>query len=395
MTNASPSLKARLILLAATSLFAMGFAECGLRVIGRGAGAGWAGVPAIEDRLAAVPAKVGKRALALGDSFTEYKDDVGANWFRVALRDVQGFDGVNLGQMGTGLKHYRLNLDTFARGLEPDVVITALYLGNDIQDYELLLAKQARGIPIEPVTTTGRKQTGWVASLKKASVLFATLARITRGLLSSSSVFDDNLAHAAEIYGLDSTDLATRLKSVDLDLLKRARGERINPWDLVFAIVRPTRYADLTLLREGTDARAALALFLADLESFHTACSAIARCAYVVIPAPPQVAPRHADYLRRVGYEIPDELAGHTPLMRELTAFLSSKHMPFVDLVPVLAAHPDGDLFLPDDTHLNDRGQEIAGLAARALLDATGPQGGPASDGAGRDPTPPRDAGGK
>jgi hypothetical protein len=366
---ATPSLKARLILLGVTSLFALGFAECGLRIIGRGAGAGWAGVPPIEDRLAQVGPKNGKRALALGDSFTEYKDDVGINWFRIALRERKEFEGVNLGQMGTGLKHYRVNLDTFAPTLKPDVIVTALYLGNDVQDYEILLAKQARGMEIDPITTTGRKQGGFVATIKKASVLVSTLGRIVRGLSSSSSVFDENLAHAAEIFGVDAAEIERRLKSVDPELLKRARGERINPWDLVFAIVRPTRYADATLLREGTDARAALAVFLADLESFHTACSALARCGYVIIPAPPQVAPRFADYLRRTGYEIPDEVAGHTPLMRELTQFMTAKDMAFVDLVPVLAAHSDEELFIADDTHLTDRGQEIAGLAARALFD--------------------------
>lgn len=367
---ASPSLKAKLILLGATTIFALGFAECGLRIVKRG-GSGWAKVPPIEARLAAVPPKTGKRALALGDSFTEYKDDVGKNWFRFALQGLDGWDGVNLGQTGTGLAHYRLNLDTHARALAPDLVVTALYLGNDLQDYEIVLAKEARGIAIEPVSTSTKTETGVVATLSRASVLFATVARLTKR--SEGSVFDHNLALAAKLYAIDDEELQRRLAKVDPDLLQRARSERVNPWDLAFAIVRPTRYADVTLQREGTDGPRALERFLADLEAFHTACSAIARCAYVVIPAPPQVHARFADYLLRTGYELPTEVVGDSPLMVALRGFLRGHGMPFVDLVEVLATHADDDLFLPDDVHLNDHGQKLAGDAVRALFDLRTP----------------------
>jgi len=367
---ASPSLKAKLILLSATTLFALGFAECGLRIVQKG-GSGWTKVPTIEDRLAAVPAKSGKRALALGDSFTEYKDDVGKNWFRFALAGLDGWDGVNLGQTGTGLAHYRLNLDTHARALAPDLVVTALYLGNDLQDYEIVLAKEARGIPIEPVSTSTKVDGGLGASLSRVSVLFATIARLTKR--SEGTVFDRNLALAAKLYAIDDDEIARRLAKVDPDLLQRARGERVNPWDLAFAVVRPTRYADVTLLREGTDGPRALERFLADLESFHVACSALARCAYVVIPAPPQVHARYADYLVRTGYELPSDMVGASPLMIALRGFMRAHAMPFVDLVDVLGAHTDEELFLPDDVHLNDRGQELAGLAARALFDLAAP----------------------
>src|SRR5690606_18696761 len=51
----------------------------------------WAGVPPLEERVTAVTPKAeGEyRVLALGDSFTEYADDRGANWARVLERKAR------------------------------------------------------------------------------------------------------------------------------------------------------------------------------------------------------------------------------------------------------------------------------------------------------------------
>ena len=75
------------------------------------------------------------------------------------------------------------------------------------------------------------------------------------------------------------------LASADPELVRLARADRINGFDLAFGIVRPNRYEDAALLPTGSDAERAQADFEQASLRFHQACrSQASQCFYVLLP---------------------------------------------------------------------------------------------------------------
>ncbi len=384
----SKELAQNTLLLCAASLLAVLLAEGALRLGGyRATHSAWSSVPSLEARTAdlGAPAPGRTRILALGDSFTEFADAENGNWVRVveglARRDGREVEAINLGQMGTGLSHYEKNLREYAPGLRPDLVLVGLYLGNDVFAFEMEAAKARVGLPPDRIQTRGRRPEGLLSRVRSRSVLLDALMQVGKELRArggtTSTTFDANLEYAARAFGMEQPRLAAALAAADPELVRLARADRINGFDLAFGIVRPNRYEDAALLPPGSHAERAQAEFEKALLGFHQACrSQASHCFYVLLPAAPQVGERYFDYLRRCGYALSPGMVGDSPLSRRLARFLTDRGLAFYDPLPALAAEPEGT-FIPMDTHLNILGQQVVGrglyerLAADGLLEAS------------------------
>jgi hypothetical protein len=108
--------------------------ELAVRYLPLGDQMGWSMVPPVSDRIAkAGAAKPGTaRILALGDSMTEWRDNTGESYVRIAEQMLPKTEVVNLAQGGTGLSDYLGNFLRFGARLRADIVLIGLYLGNDL-----------------------------------------------------------------------------------------------------------------------------------------------------------------------------------------------------------------------------------------------------------------------
>src|SRR5438445_5511693 len=121
------------LLLASSVTIALLIAEFVFRYLPLGDMAGWSMVAPVAERAAAVPPKGGRtRIVALGDSFTEWRDNTGHSFVRVAERLLPSVEMVNLGESGNDVEDYFGNFLQYGRELRPDLVLIGLYLGNDL-----------------------------------------------------------------------------------------------------------------------------------------------------------------------------------------------------------------------------------------------------------------------
>lgn len=386
----SSRMRTALLLLVVTGL-CLALVEGGLRVLSPEADNPWAGVPSLEERVQAIrPKAPGEyRVLALGDSLTEYRDGEGRSWARVLARRAHA-EGrpltlVNLGQSGTGLRHYRKNLEDFGREVEPDLVLIGLYLGDDVLDYARELEQEARGLEVESPMTLARRPTGLMASLRRTSALAATLGRAWGALRPGPTAFEQSLTQVGEALGVSAEELARRADAHNPSIVKMAKRGDIDPWDLAFGLAQPSRYADLLAMTGSSRIPLALERLLEDVAATKALCDRLAAtCVYVVLPVGLQLDERYHGYFRGVGYETAAWMTRPTPLMAALLPALRAKGVMVIDALPALKAASDRELLLPNDPHLGDEGQRVVGEAVyealrdRAAFDAE--RGPPAAD---------------
>lgn len=335
---------------------------------------GWASIPPIEERLRALAASREGEIywLAVGDSQTEFMDDVGQNWFRDAVRharaDGVALRGINLAQKGTGVLHYERNLRDYGPSLAPALVLIGLYLGNDVLDYEIWARMRAQGRDPPAIVTRGRRSLRLGDQPQSLRVIGLATAAWRRWVPHAARL-DHDLADMAALYGIPEATAHAALARLDPEVIRQARREERNPWDVVTGALFPERARDLVLLRPGSPSAAAFEEFLAGVLQLDATCRRIApACVFVVMPFAPQVHVRYHEDWTRLGHVLSADVVGeHTPLIERLRRFFAehgiSAVFPLADL-----RRSDAELFVPLDAHLNAHGQAIVGEAAYRYL---------------------------
>ena len=146
-------------------------------------------------------------------------------------------------------------------------------------------------------------------------------------------------------------------------MVRRARADTLNGWDLAFGVVRPQRYVEQILLPEGSPATAGIEAMEQDLLALDAECRAVARaCLYVVIPCSLQVHPRYFGYYEKLGFATDPRTVGESPLRSRVRGFFETHGLAAVDPLDALRESA-GDPYLPLDTHLSVAGQETVGRA--------------------------------
>jgi hypothetical protein len=281
-----------------------------------------------------------RRLLLLGDSFVDKR----CGTFHDELLDALGdapFEFANLAESGNGPSHDLVVLREQGGTLAPDVVVHFYYAGND-------LINVIRYEPPQPLP--------------------GMLGRLRDSL--RPWVHRSRLYHAVtERKGRPDFDFDAMLAGgEDPDLVARARAGEVNPWLLLMPREEREHYLATNLLIESDESRAGAGRLREVMREIAAETRALgARLLLVVFPDTVQVSRSHFEFLRRAGYH-PDErmLVGDTPqrLVAEIAGELG---VPILDLLPIFRAHLGEALYLPYDTHLNDRSNALAAEPVAAV----------------------------
>src|SRR5262249_38622582 len=166
------------------------------------------------------------------------------------------------------------------------------------------------------------------------------------------------------------------------------------PYLRIMALVQPRLFADAVLLPRRYDA--AWDDVSRDLRRiFALARESGARPVLLFAPGVQQVTDAARPSLESLGFEWDDRTLPDTTFTDRLQALARSEDVAFVDLLPVLRARRDQDLYFPRDGHWSPAGHRlVAQVLAHALEPADGDEDVPLTDTAGRPPGGEPTAGG-
>jgi lysophospholipase L1-like esterase len=360
-----------LALLAVSLTVAFLLMELAIRYLPVGDKMGWSMVPSVSERVAktgvASPGKA--RILVLGDSMTEWRDNMGESYARIAERMLSCIEVINLAEAGTDLPGYLSNLLRFGKRLQPDLILIGLYLGNDLfpstpplESAEIQSALKALPAPSQELT---------LKQIAKRSVLLNYVFRLGKIYVPAlrSGSFEQTIKHLQTKTGMDDAYVARRLSEADPTLVDAARADAINGWDLAFAIFDPDYYGDLAASDPSTSIGKGVEGAFGDLRMLITAAKAQnAKVAVVLLPPPVWVAERYRGYFKRLGYRELGPLSGPVPIVERVKAYLSAEGVPALDVLPALRADAEST-YLENDIHLNRHGHDVVGRELASFLE--------------------------
>ena len=282
------------------------------------------------------------RAVAvLGDSFAASYVPHAYHYTTVAERALPGTAIWNLGWAALGPDEYVLLHDDYVAKLQPDALLVALFLGNDL-------------LEVQPAATADRWLAGW---FDRGSVLLCEVPR-RLGLLARARAVDP------------IPDRETAIVTGEAALVAR--------WPhLADPLREPGTFAPEAFLElETARARGACTPDPASLEALETRLRELRARAgkrpfgVLLLPDEFMLEDRLWQQLRARAPELGDK---RQRLREHLLTFCRNEGMPHLDLLPALAAVPplaDGDrhLYLLRDTHWNARGNAVAGAALAEFL---------------------------
>ena len=305
------------------------------------------------DREAAEAARSERRVVCLGDSFSVAVVPNHLHYTTVAEREFTGLEVYNLGVVNAGPREYLRLLELHGLSLRPDLVVVALFLGNDVKDAR---RPAASGI------------SAWT-DRNEVLILEATgrLVAVARERLAGTAIA--GAGGSFETFGIPTAaplppaEIERRLPWL-ADPLREPAALSTNRFDYV----EYTR-AEITLPEREDEYAAAFSY----LERIREA-ALPAPLAVLVLPDEFQV---EDDVWRAVlaqglpasaERDLPQQLIGKR---------LEKRSIPYVDLLPLLRAVPpleDGrrHVYHLRDTHFNARGNRIAGRALAELIERCG-----------------------
>lgn len=291
--------------------------------------------------------------VSIGDSFSVGVVPHPWHYTRVAEQSFLGLEIYNAGVVHSGPREYLRILETSALPLRPDLIVVALFLGNDLEDAE-------RGDPTVLSTWMDR---GEILVLQGSRRLW----NIARERWAGASIADPE--GATRTQGLTGATAASL-----------AEMERRMPW-----LSDPSREPPAVSARRFAEVEADRAEYLVKapeaawtklfsfLERMQRAAGPVP-VACLLIPDEFQVEDRLWGEVRK-DRGLAD--ADRDLPQRRLAEWCSSRRMPYLDLLPALRAVPpvqDGvrHVYHRRDTHWNARGNRVAGEALAAWIERLG-----------------------
>jgi hypothetical protein len=279
------------------------------------------------------------RVLGLGDSFVYGAVSTRDNFLRVAERSLDdGTDILLMGVPGWSTENELDLLESFGLDLEPDLVIVNFFVGNDVT-----------GIPVRGRVIRGNVYPTTsplpVRNLLRRSQLFVMFeSLVLRGMMKQLKG-DETPVHTGESESVQVSELYLKIVPHSLPVFSKEPDKRT---------------AGLWVEAEGY------------LEKIDETCRAAGvHWMLVVIPDEMQVDPAvRSQVLERLDLAATD-YDFDAPQQR-LDDWARNHNVPLLDLLPVMRAEhsPNARLYVPNDTHWNERGNLIAGQAvAEAISD--------------------------
>jgi hypothetical protein len=248
-------------------------------------------------------------------------------------------------------------------------VTIGLYLGNDVGRGGLMPLEQAYSKGKISKLPESTQKDGWsdIVSLFKKSILLNYSFRILKIYIPElrSSEYEKVINYLSSVHKKDDKFIQVGLSKMDPELVKLAKSDAINPWDVGSALFSPNHYRDLYQLstkqavqnlRKMTDDLGFIINWLRDRDM---------KPIIVLLHPGIIVGERYHEYYRRLGVTLPDVNSNTTPLTNQIKKFLKQKKTLFIDSLAALRQEK-GNLYIPNDTHLNSNGQRVVG---RVLFD--------------------------
>jgi len=285
-------------------------------------------------------------AVTIGDSFSIGMVPHSRHFTTVAERRLRGCEIYNMGASGIGPLQYLQLLRTHALELSPNAIVIDLYVGNDIAPEYSRDQVDRPTLDRERLRTfvVGRRLVRWLAEKQRLGA--GRVVGAPPGIAAAPGTYlpwlDDYRLEAPTFSEQTYLDLQARIARREL----RLDAHELEP---LFAV--------LAQMRQAASPTPLLVL---------------------LIPAECQV----DDRLWRAVTERARVDVDRAGPQRKIGAWLGRQHIPYVDLLPILRAAPreaDGRLHVYhlQDTHLNAKGNRIAGEALADLLRPYLPRGRP------------------
>jgi lysophospholipase L1-like esterase len=324
------------------------------------------------------------RIVVLGDSFVagygvadehlltklmqeELKKEHGSDQGQTARR-VSSVEVVNVGRTGTSTIRELDLYEHVGRRFQPDLVILAYYLGNDLAEVvqEHTRAELAAWHP-----------EGWARRLAFTAFpnLYLELAMIrqSRRLQRDFTPRDPSeitadLRSEAVARGFDPQAAVARYEALPQDIRNAVAAGILSEQRIVDACIEPDR------LERALDANAPRAVeawgrTVAHLDKLHqSVLRDQAQLAIVAIPAPFQVDRRSLDFHRALGYHVHESwLEGLADTSGALADWAKQKNVPLLDLTDQFR-HAATPLYFIEDVHFTPAGNTAAAAAIAKFL---------------------------
>lgn len=299
-----------------------------------------------------------KIILSVGDSFTVYKDYSKKNYFSILeknINDQKKYQFLNLANAGDDMDEYLNTLCFIKKNIKPDTLIFGIFLGNDISHIPFK-KKNNKDCNLIQENKKGIKN-----FLKKSILLNITYRTLKYHLpIFSSQVYYSNKERLVAEKIVSYKKINNHEKYLSKKIIKSAQNDTINPYDLFLAIYNKNFYVDLANLNNVQIVND-YDKFKKKLLYLNNSCKDISKnCIFVLIPPSPWIDKKYFNYYKELGYKVDEKITIKNNLIKDLENFLNIKEIAFINPLNTLKNN-NKNLFIRNDTHLNDYGQKILG----------------------------------
>jgi GDSL-like Lipase/Acylhydrolase family len=275
----------------------------------------------------------------------------------------------NFGVSGSGPLNVRYLWRDHAAAIHPDIVMVALFAGNDAVD-ALRESREARPrfVTVARAKMLYYRTRAWWRSRKQAPVEAVQEAPATQGWnafgVANPATMEALLAAARE-RGVPEDSVRARLAAIPDSLVRDALEFRSNPFNLAEGVLDPDGKLHHLLLDtpEANEGWEKLEEALRELN--RDVGRAGSKLVLVCIPAGAQVDSTYW-WFRNLGFRLDERVLRNTPFQERLAQFAAREKIPLLDLLPVMRAHPNERLYYDQDGHWNAAGHDVA---AHAIAD--------------------------
>ena len=309
----------------------------------------------------------GGRVAVIGDSFVFGSGVVKGDVFtsRLSRADPQ-FNVWNFGVPGGGPFNALYLWRDYAREVRPQVVVVAIYAGNDASD-ALRESSEAR----PRFVILARAKMLWHRVHHRAPTTVAT-ARASHGWnafgVDNPATLDALLAAAGK-RGVSPDSVRARLAAIPDSLKADALAFRSNPFNVAEAVLDPdglqhNLLLDTPAMKQGWDAlESALTRLHRDVESANS------KLLLVCIPAAVQVDSTYW-WPKKLGVRFDDRVLRDTVFQDRLAQFAREEKLPLIDLLPAMRKRSSSRLYYEQDGHWTAAGHDVAARVIAERLSA-------------------------
>ncbi len=287
--------------------------------------------------------------VCLGDSFSVAVVPHHRHYTTVAERELDGVEVYNAGVVNSGPREYLRMLEVFAVPPHPELIVVALFLGNDVEDAHRRDATLlVSWIDLQELLVVQVPSRAWAIWQERRAGTLAVAG------MDAGAAFG-----VPGTVALSPEEIERRLPWLDDPLTEPAAVSRDR-----FLYVERKRAADLLRMKESDYAD-----LYSHLERMRIAAGSIP-LAVLLFPDEFQVEDALWEQVH------PEQGERDSP-QRMVGEWLEQNGVPYVDLLPRLRAMTplsDGRLHVYhlQDTHFNSRGNELAGRALSELIERCG-----------------------